>query len=83
MSGRQPEVVEPVNPAKIEYEHARKLMNAQELGYPVTYRGLTQYIQEFHRCQDPNGAGLKTYIFLFGNATMIPAEEITITERPQ
>lgn len=77
------ETVEPLNPAKVEYEHARKLMNAQELGYPVVYKEKTHYVQEFTRCQDPCGSGLKTYVYLFGLPNMVPADEVTITERPQ
>ena len=71
------------NPAEVEYKHARLLMNAQELAHPVTYQGKPYYIQDFIRCPDPNGSGLKTYVYLGGNPEMIAANEITITEQPK
>lgn len=81
-NSRHPAPVPP-NPAEIEYKHARLIMNAQEMGYPVTYNEKTHFIQEFHRCPDPNSSGLKTYVHLSGLPDLIPASEITITERPQ
>jgi len=80
---RKPITSDEPSPAQVEYEHARKLMNAQELGYPVQWRGRNNFIQELHRVLDPNGSGLKTFIYLSGNPEIIPASEISIAERPQ
>lgn len=69
------------NPAEIEYKHARALMNAQELAWPVVYQGAKYYIQEFQRFPDPAGPGFKTAVYLAGNPQLIPATEIKIKEQ--
>ena len=71
------------NPAEIEYKKARALMNAQELAYPVIYRGLKYYIQEFQRFPNPAGPGFKTAVYLAGLPELIPATEIEIKEQPK
>jgi hypothetical protein len=71
------------NPAEVEYKHARMLMNAQELGWPVIYKGTKHFIQEFQRFPSPVGAGWTTAVYLAGNPELIPANEITITEQPK
>jgi hypothetical protein len=71
------------SPAEAEYKHARMLMNAQELGWPVIYRGKKEFIQEFQRYPSPVGAGWTTAVYLAGNPELIPASEITIKEEPK
>jgi hypothetical protein len=71
------------SPAEAEYKHARMLMNAQELGWPVVYKGTKHYIQEFQRFPSPIGAGWSTAVYLAGNPELIPASEITIKEEPK
>jgi len=76
-------LTKPENTAEIEYKHARALMNAQELGYPVLYKGAKHFIQEFQRFENPEGPGFKTAIYLKGNPELIPATEIEIKEQPK
>jgi hypothetical protein len=71
------------SPAEAEYKHARMLMNAQELGWPVLYKGNKQFIQEFQRFENPSGTGFCTAVYLKGNPELIPANEITIKEEPK
>lgn len=84
MNAGRREIIPPPNPAEIEYKHARLLMNAQEMGYPVVWKGKNEFIHTFNRCDDPNSSGLKTYVHLRGMPNLeIPASEITLVERPQ
>jgi hypothetical protein len=75
--------IAPANPVEVEYKHARILMNAQQLAHPVMHEGKPYFIQCFTRDQDPNSAGLKTYVYLTGKPGMIPASEITLVEQPK
>lgn len=73
----------PENPAELEYKHARALMNAQELAYPVIYQGAKYFIQEFQRFENTAGPGFKTALYLKGLKELIPATEIEIKEQPK
>jgi hypothetical protein len=71
------------NPAELEYRKARALMNAQELAYQVSYKGLNYFIKEFQRFQNPTGPGFKTAVYLTGLPDLIPATDIEIKEPPK